>query len=365
MSVLKYAPAVFAVAREYQISVRVSEPCVMWIEAGGECYYDDSNGILRSMTELHKIGIPQTELDAAGEYTVCYRRIIERKPYFSELEEEERETFAFKPVTSKTPRAYHIADSHGEVGATVDTAKKYIELCGELDFLILNGDVIDHSGNIANFDAIYDICSQLTRGTIPVVFSRGNHDTRGIYAEKIQDYTPTRDGYSYFTFRLGGIWGIVLDCAEDKPDTNEEYGHTICCHPFRVKETKYIESVIANADSEYLADGITHRIVVAHSPFTKEFEPPFNIEEDLYAYWTKLLSENVKPDLMICGHLHQFVVYTPGSENDRYGQSFPVVVASAVDRKGHSHLGAGFAFASESVKVACVNKNGIFDEYKI
>ena len=365
MSLLKYAPAVFAVAREYQIAVRVTEPCVMWVEIGEKCYYDDSNGILRSMTDLHKISVPQSVLDPACEYTVCYRRIIERKPYFSELEGVTRETFAFKPVTSPSPRAYHIADSHGVVESTVLAARKYIELRGELDFLILNGDVIDHSGALANFDAIYDICSQLTGGKLPIVFSRGNHDTRGIYAEKIADYTPTRDGFSYFTFRLGGIWGIVLDCAEDKPDTNPEYGHTICCHAFRIRETEYLKQVISRAEEEYLAEGVTHRIVIAHSPFTKQFEPPFNIEEDIYRTWTELLNEYIKPHVMICGHLHKLEIYAPGCDCDYYGQTFPVAVGSLVDHKKRLHTGSAFVFADGYTDVAFVNEKEIIEEHKI
>ena len=34
------------------------------------------------------------------------------------------------------------------------------------------------------------------------------------------------------TFRLGNLWGILLDCGEDKNDDRPEYGGTICCHAF-------------------------------------------------------------------------------------------------------------------------------------
>ena len=79
---------------------------------------------------------------------------------------------------------------------------------------------------------------------------------RGIYAENIQDHTPTDNGNSYFSVRVGSLWALVLDCGEDKPDTNAEYGHTICCANFRARQTKYIENIIKNADSEYNAEGV-------------------------------------------------------------------------------------------------------------
>ena len=71
--VLKTAPAVFAVHDTYQIMVPVSCECVMWVKVGNECYYDDSNGILRSAVSMHRISVPVDELDKSGKYTVCYR----------------------------------------------------------------------------------------------------------------------------------------------------------------------------------------------------------------------------------------------------------------------------------------------------
>ena len=131
------------------------------------------------------------------------------------------------------------------------TAKAY----GKIDFLILNGDLPNHSGDISNFTTIHRIASEITGGEIPVVFSRGNHDMRGIYAENIAEHTPTDHGNSYYTFRLGGVWGLVLDCAEDKNDDHPEYGNCNCCHAFRREQTKFIESVIKNAaDAEVVAE---------------------------------------------------------------------------------------------------------------
>ena len=362
---LKFKPAVFAVENDYIIAVRVNEPCVMWVEVADESYYDQSNGILRSATTLHKMKLPASVLDGAGKYTVCYRRVIERKPYFSKLEEVERVEFSFRSVPKDEARAYHVADAHGIVESTVAAASTFAELHGGIDFLILNGDVIDHSGAVENFDAIYEIAARITGGCVPIVFSRGNHDTRGIYAENIADYTPTRDGFSYFTFRLGSIWGMVLDCGEDKLDDNEEYGHTICCRDFRMGETRYLESVIARADEEYNQEGVTKRIITCHVPFTERFEPPFNIEEDTYAYWTRLIGENIKPDVMICGHLHKMLLFKPGSEYDAYGQSFPVSVTSMCDYKKRYHAGAGYVFGNDGITVSCVDANGVIKEYKI
>ena len=42
-----------------------------------------------------------------------------------------------------------------------------------------------------------------------------------------------------------------------------------------------------------------------------------------------MLKEYVKPDLMICGHVHHAYVTNVGDELDAFGQPCPVVVGSA------------------------------------
>lgn len=177
---------------------------------------------MNSLSPLHRVSLPKKVLDEAGEYTVIIRTIIERKPYFTETEEPVEFSYSFHPVPESNIRAYHIADAHNRIDLPVNAAKAF----GDIDFLILNGDIIEHSGDSERFANIYEICSAITGGNIPTVFSRGNHDMRGNFAEKFADYTPSHHKNTYYTFRLGSIWGMLLDCGEDKVDSNPEYGFT-------------------------------------------------------------------------------------------------------------------------------------------
>lgn len=363
--VLKTAPAVFAVGKDYQITVLVKKETVMWVKVGDKCYYDDSNGILRSAKGIHKMTVPASELDKAGKYTVCYREIIKRKPYFSKTKPLCCEDFEFYPVKKDEINVYQIADAHNTVDLPVACAKRFEEEKGKLDFLILNGDVPEDSGRIKNFDNIYEIISQITGGNIPVVFSRGNHDTRGIYAESIAEYTPCENGNSFFTFRAGSIWGVVIDCGEDKPDSHEEYGNMVCCEAFRERETKFIEGLSAKADTEYNAPGVEHKIVVAHTPFTRKNQPPFDIEEERYTYWAKLLKETVQPEVMLCGHTHEYSVDMPGCENDAFGQPCPVVVGSKVNKRNKEFAGSGFVFKKNSIEIIFNDADKITETHEL
>ncbi len=335
---LKTTPAVFAVGKNYQIMVPVTTNSLFWVEVGNKCFYDESNGIMRSLCTTHRVTVPMEVLDSEGKYTVCEREIIDRKPYFPETADTVKAEFEFYPLPKDNIRAYHMADTHNRVEEPIKAAEYF----GKPDLLIMNGDIPDHSGEIENFDTIYALAEKMTHGNIPIVFARGNHDLRGYHAEEIAEHTPNHNGYTYYTFRLGSIWGIVLDCGEDKDDSHAEYGLTVSCHPFREKQTEFIKEVIKNAHNEYSAQGITHKLIICHNPFTFQARPPFNIEKEIYSDWAKLLKENVKPDLMICGHLHRLQVFKAGSENDHLGQPCTVIVGS--DNKPEFHAGCGLVF---------------------
>ena len=351
---LKTAPALFAVADTYQILVPLACDALVWVKVGDEEYYDESNGIMRSLSELHRITVPMAALDAARSYTLFVRPLIERKPYFTTTKHVVGYTYAFRPVPATGARIYHISDAHNRIEEPIAAAEQFIADHGPLDLLVLNGDVINHSGDPTKFANIYEICSRLTGGNIPTVFSRGNHDMRGNYAEAFAAYTPNHLGHTYYTFRLGAIWGILLDCGEDKLDDHPEYGCTVCCRAFRRRQTAFLREVIANADKEYAAPGIKTRLVIAHNPFTQKYTPPFDIEEETFAEWCRLLREEVKPDLMICGHLHSLEVRPVGHPSDHFGQPCPVVIGSKPGKDG-LFTGCGIVLEDEKFGIFFTN----------
>lgn len=359
-------PIVYAVGKDYQIMVPVTKETLMWVDVAGKCFYDDVNGILRSNCTTHRMTVPMEVLDSAGEYKVCYRIVHERKPYHSNVSDIYEYCSVFYPVKADGARFYHIADAHNQVDGPVAAAKAF----GDIDFLILNGDLPDHSGDIKNFTAIHRIAAEITDGEKPVVFSRGNHDMRGIYAENLSEHTPVDKGRSYYTFRLGSIWGMVLDCGEDKYDTHIEYAHTICCEDFRKRELDFIKNVIVNARKEYEAEGVKNKIVISHDPFT-EYLPSQTSEEDYKTYqeWAKLLRDYIRPDATICGHVHQAYITNVGDELDRLGQACPMVVSSAPGTKIYEsprglwvenvYVGVGFEIKDEKILVSFVGSDGI------
>jgi len=353
---LKCLPTVFAVEENYQIAVLCSSNSMVWVKIGEEIYCDEVGGLMRSLNKSHLITVPMNVLDSAGEYTVFEQEVTDRRSNFPKTNDVTEQTFSFKPVPrNKNIRAYHISDAHSRIEAPVNAA----ECFGKIDFLILNGDIPDNSCTKENIENVFLLAGEISKGEIPVVFSRGNHDMRGTYAEYFCDIMPSNNGKSYYTVKLGGIWMLILDCGEDKLDSHAEYNNTIRCHAFRKRETEFIKQ-IAESDA-YNAPDVTHKLVISHIPFTRQSaNEEFAIEKDTYSMWGSMLKENIKPDLMICGHCHINRIYPVGGEFDSLNQPCTLVMASEV--KGDYFAGCGFEFNNECIKVSFTDNTGKIDE---
>ena len=169
---------------------------------------------------------------------------------------------------------------------------------------------------------------------------------------------------------MGCVWGLLLDCGEDKPDTSPEYGSTICFHQFRLAETAYIRRVIENAAQEYAAPGVKHRLVISHIGFTHIANPPFDIEQKLYGEWTRLCAEHIKPELLLYGHYHKTFISPPGSDFDHQGQPCTAVVGSKPifdKERGNSFIGCAITLREDGKKRIIFNddKGNVHDDMLI
>jgi len=353
-------PTVCPVRDTYQIMVPVGCEIFLSVKIGENEYFSHVNGIRVSTAPIQRIIVPMEELDKAKKYTLVCRKVIKRKAYFTETEDAYEIEYNFRPV-EKTEgiEIYHISDVHGWADNAIAAAqllkKKY-------DVLILNGDIAEHSDTVEDLMVAYKIASAITKGEYPCIISRGNHDLRGNYAEKLADFMPGDNGKSYYTFRLGCMWCILTDTGEDKNDSSIEYGHSIACHQFRREETKMIEEAIEN--EEYKADGIKYRFIISHVPFTTPKKEPFNIEPDLFKKWSQLLRDNVAPQLMLCGHEHKTYISYPGDEHDVLGHPCTVVIGSDVNYEGEYYTGMGITINEDYADVVFNSNHEILEEQK-
>jgi len=342
------SPAVFAVGNSYQIMQIASTPALFWVRIGDKTFYDNQNGVMRTRCHVHSVTVPMSLMNKHKSYTVCIQPMLARNPYYPKTGEVTEAKYSFRPITGNKIRIYHIADAHNQIKEPL-TAAGYF---GKFDLLILNGDIFSSSEKTEYFDNIYILADALTKGEIPIVFSRGNHDLRGEYAENMADYIPTQNGSTYYTFNLGKLWGIVLDCGEDKDDTHPEYGGTVCCHDFRLRQTEWLKDVIKS--KEY--SKARYRIIVSHNPFTYAMFTPFDIEKEIYTSWIRLIGKHIKPNFILCGHLHKSFISRPKDSHDTLGEPCPVIVGS--DFFAGYHLGCGIELDNDKINVAFYDSHG-------
>lgn len=336
-SVMRCDPLVAAIDDYYLICIPVRRPVLLSISVGERTYFCHSNGIRISDAKVQKFKIPMVELDREKAYRVTYEVVTNRTNRVCEKEEAVTFEYAFRPVTkTEGINICHISDVHGLKSLAIRAGNRFAK---EADLLILNGDISSKSMSTEDILLTYDIASALTHGEIPCIVTRGNHDLRGRFAEKLAVLLPTDEGRTYFTVKLGVMWFMVLDCGEDKVDEHREYSGTVCCHEFRLEETAFIEDVVKRASFEYLCDKYKYRIIVSHVPFNNDNtdeckgERPFNIEHGLYCHWCDLIREKIKPMFLLAGHVHTSEVFKSGSDFDAKNIGCDTIVSGVPVKK--------------------------------
>lgn len=311
-------PTVFVIDDCYEILVLTKENGVISIKVEDKTFYEENSGVLSSEKNYAKIRIPQSILNTSGKYSICFKKTINREAYYSKLEESVSADFELKVLTKENNiNMFHIADIHYRF----DLAKKTCEIADEdLDLFIVNGDM----GEVETIVNYYDVISflgSISKGYIPVVMSRGNHDTRGKLAELYTNFFPSNNYKTYYSFQFGNLRGIVLDCGEDKPDKNIEYGGVNIFHAYREKELEFLRGLTS---SNAFTFAISH-ICPSHTARVKGNE--FDIEQDMYRKWNLELDRlNIK--FMLSAHMHKTYILNKTTERSTIEHNYPVIMGS-------------------------------------
>ncbi len=346
MEFLSCLPIVFVIGRNYEILVNTKKNGICAIEIGGRRYYEENSGVLSSEKSYAKIRLPQRVLDAAKAYTVIYRETIHRKAYNSEMGDEQEATFSFKPI-QKTDgiNIYHVADVHYGYELALSTSDYFGD---ELDLLVVNGDI----GEVESELSYLNICTfvgKVSRGAVPVVFTRGNHDTRGRLAERFCDIFPSQNKNLYYTFELGRLRGIVLDCGEDKNDDHPEYAGVNLFSEYRRRQTRFLRGLRKKDDK--LTFAVSH---VCPVQTTLKPGDPFDIERDVYSRWNTEL-HRLGVSFMLCGHIHRAYILPKNSEKSTLPHDYPVIVGSARFKGGVDLWGAAITVSGDDLSVKFTN----------
>ena len=187
-------------------------------------------------------------------------------------------------------------DIHGKdsiMGVLLDGARK------DIDFVAFNGDMTSNIESHEMVQTMYlSTAAKKLNGGTPLFASRGNHELRGREAVKWFDYFSTPTDKTYYSYRFGKFFFIVLDACEDKPDSDIEYSGTVISEPYMKAQEAWLKDVLAS--EEYLASEV--RIVFCHiPPELKGWYGNTNVCNYLVPHLNK-----AGIDAMFCGHIHKF-----------------------------------------------------------
>lgn len=342
-------PIVYVVKNEYHIVVIAKEDSQVYIKIGKKYYYEENSGILPIMDSVHKIIIKQSVLDRIGKYQVFIKRAIDKTAYFPKYSLPEVYDYFLNINSLDNIKACYISDIH----SNYNIAKKIIGYNKKIDLLICNGDFQEFNKK-SDIMKLIGFLSAVTKGNIPV---RGNHDTRGKYAELLPKYMGMDGLKGYFWFSFRSIGGIALDCGEDKYDNFDEYGGNNAdilganrFELYRKKELSFIKAL--KIPKRKYCFGVCHTSFM----LKESMRGIFDIDENTYSAWAKELNTK-NLDFMICGHIHKFM-YSPAGD-DRYFHNYPVITGAA---SKNSFGGIFISLNDNNIEFELVDSSGIMIE---
>ena len=254
----------------------------------GEDYtlFDEENAAIRSEDTIHSVRIPKAHLDN-NTYTYHSQYVGTRRAYVAV----KGRTVSSKAVDFKgysgqeKINALVISDIH----ENPDNAAKAVSCFDvEPDLIIMNGDEVSFMTAAYKFKQVLNYAHRFSNGTVPVIYTRGNHENRGEYGSESVRIFKTTTGGNYFTCRYGPIQFVCLDSGEDKSDSDWTYSGLVDYTTYVAEETEWMKSLTLDEDAQY-------KICVVHIP---------NIKNRYGNNWVDILSD-MGIDLLVGGHKHR------------------------------------------------------------
>ena len=281
-------PLVLDTGSDYAVVFGTSAPGTGFVEYsyGGTDYtvYDQAYGRRAGDRQIHSVHVPYKHLKN-NTYTVGSTRVIEEYAYGSRLGKTVRsKAYTLTVQEGDTQVWLTLSDWHTHT----DRALKAASYLGDYNAVILLGDPapgMDFEEEALTY--LVEFGGEVTHGEMPAVYVRGNHETRGAYADELPDVLGLEK--LYYTVETGPYTFVVLDSGEDKPDDHIEYGGMDDYSVSRAEELTWLQTLNVNTDRV---------IALTHAWQVSEPEPEVSA-----AAWDEFARLGVK--FVVSGHTHR------------------------------------------------------------
>lgn len=262
------------------------------------------HGIVDANTNVHKVILP---INTQREFIYRVGSTKIHNYYQNSVEYGNTVVSGFKKFSDYRSKDKIIFYILNDIHENESLYKKFLSK-DDYDFLVLNGDLVNSfdSRKVIE-DKILRPISAYTDGTKPFYFVRGNHETRGAALRDLPDYISLPQDDFYYTFNAGSLFAVVLDSAEDKLDSHEEYSGLADFEKYLGTETAWLQTL--SQSEEYKT--AKYKIAFVHIPLNDfdELEDPSYLKVTQQK-WRELLS-SMKIDAVFSGHAHSSQVIEP------------------------------------------------------
>ena len=305
-------PVVLDTGKDYSVVFATNDYGTAFLKYsyGGKDYkiYSQADGRRIGDRLIHNIKVPYEHLKN-NSYQVGSTHIIEEYSYGSWLGKTiTSKPYNFKVNEGKNQSFLVVSDWH----SYLKSAESAISKIGDYDSVIMLGDPAvgmdfeeEAARNIVGFGG------DISCGEKPVIYVRGNHETRGAFASELPEYLGLEN--LYYSTRYGDYAFLVLDSNEDKEDSHVEYGSMN-------DYSLYRRGMLSWLGTQPKSDG--KLIVLSHDWLISHPEP--EISRDA---WDKI--DELGARFLISGHTHKCEFLEDSEEEDalEYIKAHPSITA--------------------------------------
>lgn len=316
---------------EVTIVWTTDKDAVSWVEvaeAGNESfyakervpYYETKNGN-RIIGKLHKVKIRRLDPGTEYRYRVYSKEVLSYEGHrilygnIASTDVYRVKPLLFKTLDNKKEEISFrvINDIHSRI-SDLKALSRGISY-GETDLVFFNGDMVSSMIDEEQFfSGFMDESVSAFANQVPAFFSRGNHETRGPFSIYFPDYFPTTTGKLYYSFRQGPVYFIVLDCGEDKPDSDIEYSGLARFDEYRSEQRDWLMQEVESEAFKMAA----YRLVIVHiPPVGSDWHGPNDLKRKILP-----VLNNKGITAMISGHTHRYSYLEP----DASLHDFPILI---------------------------------------
>ena len=189
------------------------------------------------------------------------------------------------------------------------------------DFVVFNGDTVGDIDTENRITAMLDAATSNFASRIPLIWVRGNHETRGKFARHFPGYLSSPNGRYFYSFDHGAVHFTVLDAGEDKIDNHPEYSGLVDFASYRREQAEWLKAEVQSQEFRRAR----FRVVFVHMPFPSPRVPRastgavdvFTGMADAFENFGRTL-DAAGIDMMISGHVHSPAIIEPEPGRHKY-----------------------------------------------